>query len=207
VQMPRMDGFALLDALPAGERPIIVFVTAFDEHAVRAFDAHALDYVLKPVDEERLHHTLARLRARRGEQRAAARYHAIAQAVQEGEAPGPRGAASSPAGDRLAVRNDGGRIIMVRIGSIDWIEARRNYVRLHLGTEWHLLRETMGRLERRLEPHGFARIHRSTIVNLDRVAEIQSRDTGELLVVLTNGLRLSLSRWFRERLEVRLAGR
>jgi len=218
VQMPELDGFGVLAALrevTTPERtPAVVFVTAYDEHAVRAFDVHAADYLLKPVEPERFRVAVARVRERLGEADAARR-HAQLVAILGAGAGGSRAAPPpAPVGvpvasgapryrERLLAKVDG-RMYFVRAADIDWVEADGNYVRLHVGREAHLIRETMADLERDLDPVTFARIHRSTIVNLDRVREMQPWFSGEYVVILHDGTRLKLSRWYRDRLEARL---
>jgi two-component system LytT family response regulator len=184
VQMPEVDGFAVLRALE-DRRPIVVFVTAYDDHAIRAFDVAAVDYLVKPVEPERLRRAMARARAARAAQRPAATDPPAVPA------------------DRLLVKEDG-RMFFISAGDIDWVEAAGNYAKLHVAGRVHLVRETMTGLEGRLDPRRFARIHRSTIVNLDRVREMALWFSGDYLVRLTDGTELKLSRWYRDRLEVRL---
>ena len=174
VQMPGLDGFGVIDAIGADRMPVVVFLTAYDSHAIRAFEAQALDYLLKPIDDERF--ALAIERARRR--------------VHERET----GRAATPRPDgRIAVR-DRGRVILVASDSIDWIAAEGDYVRIHTGGRGHLHRETMASLSARLDASRFARIHRSTIVNVSRVRELHARGDRELLVVLRDGTQLKASR-------------
>jgi two-component system, LytTR family, response regulator len=213
VQMPEVDGFAVLARLAESARqtsramPMVVFVTAFDEYALKAFEVHAVDYVLKPVDPARLVAAVERAReSRRTAALADAHVRLLALAsslgaVAEGAAPGdvaPLGPAD-PLADRIYVK-DRGRGIFVRIPDIDYVEALGNYARIHAGGSRHMLREKMAVLEQRLAPHGFARVHRSAIVNLDRVREVVPRRTGDHVVVLTGGVRLKLSRSYRDRI-------
>ncbi len=193
IQMPEMDGFAVLDAL--GEQlPAVIFVTAYDEHALRAFQVHALDYLLKPVE---------RLRFRRAVERARAQiHHAEGAEVTRRIASLLRDLGSRRSVDRLPIKA-GGTVYFVRTADIDWIEAAGNYARLHAGGERHVLRETMAALERALDPRQFVRVHRSTIVNVDRIKKIQPWFKGEHVVVLHDGTKLSLSRKYRERLDQR----
>jgi two-component system LytT family response regulator len=183
VQMPGLDGFGVVDAVGAGRMPTVVFVTAYDQHALRAFEARALDYLLKPIDDERFAVMVARARQRVAERRAGARADA--------------------AGERLAVR-DRGRVLLVEPAEIDWVEAEGDYVRLHVGGRGHLHRETMAAMEARLAPLRFARIHRSAIVNVARVREVRPRGDREYTVVLRDGTRLGLSRGYRDRLRALL---
>jgi len=194
IQMPGQDGFQLIESLPREQLPGIVFVTAYDQHAVRAFEVHALDYLLKPFDRERLRLALERAREALG--------RADAQAGLDEQLKSMltelRG--EQPFLERFVVRSVG-RIVFVRARDVDWIEAAGNYVRLRLGKESHLLRETMSALETRLDPKVFARIHRSTIVNIDRIKELNHIFHGDYSVQLKDGTRLTLSRGYREQFE------
>ena len=212
VQMPRVDGFAVLHALD-GPAPLVIFVTAFDEHAVTAFNVHAFDYILKPVDPSRFAEAIERARTQVAQTSAAER-HAKLVAFLEGtpgtaprEALGdalePSAAGSRGSIDRLLVKDEG-RMYFVPVGEIDWIEAFGNYARVHTGPRTHLIRETMATLERALDVRRFARIHRSTIVNLDRVRQMDLWGSGDYMVRLVDGTQLKLSRWYRDRLEARL---
>jgi two-component system LytT family response regulator len=197
VQMPELDGFGVLERVreAGAELPAVVFVTAYDAHALRAFEVHALDYLLKPFDRERFTRALARARE------ALARREA--DGLDERLATLLAARSARPYATRLAVKS-GGRVRLVKAEEVDWIEAASNYVRLHVGGERHLLRETMAALEARLDPERFVRIHRSTIVNLDRVRELEPYFHGDYVVKLHDGRRLTLSRTYRERLEERL---
>jgi len=215
VQMPELDGFGVVARLAAGASqvpngrgiaslPLVVFVTAFDEYALKAFDVHAVDYVLKPVDAPRLAAAVARAQETR---RTAAlaeahvRLLALAHAVDAPVGALVGASTADPLADRIFVK-DRGRGVFVRITDIDYVEALGNYARIHAAGSRHMLREKMAVLERRLAPHGFARVHRSAIVNLDRVREIVPRRTGDHVVVLTGGVRLKLSRSYRDRIPV-----
>lgn len=195
VQMPGLDGLGVLAALEPDERPAVVFVTAFDQYAVRAFDLHAVDYLLKPFDDERFRTALARVRGRLQRGEAATERAAVAALLAE-----LRGTTAGP--DRLAVREHG-QIVLVPVDEIDWIEAADNYVRLHRGGHYHLLRESLGRLEETLDRRRFARIHRSAMVNLTRVRALEPVPGGEYDVILTDGRRLTLSRGYRDRFQER----
>jgi two-component system, LytTR family, response regulator len=182
VQMPECGGFEVLEILKGDVvLPVIVFVTAFDEYALRAFDAGALDYLLKPFDDARF-----ALALQRAKEKLAAREPAAALEVP-----------------RLTVRS-AGHEIYVRIPDIDWVEAADYYVCLHVGAKSHLLRRSMTELERDLDPHIFCRIHRSTIVNLRRVRALQTDSAGEYEVILDSGQKLRLSRRFRKDLQTRM---
>jgi len=208
VQMPEMGGFEVLEAWDGfGESaPVVVFVTAYDEYALKAFEVHALDYLLKPFDDERFARALDRARAeldRRRDSEVTARIEALLEARRgggEGEADEAEALERAPSFRRFVVRS-AGRIHFVDIDEIDWIEAAGDYVRLHAGERSHLMRETMKDLERRLDPAEWIRIHRSTFVRISRVKEIRTTDTGQYHVILDDGTHRSLSRSGRERLE------
>ena len=205
VQMPELDGFAVLRALPEERVPVTVFVTAFDRYALQAFDARAIDYLLKPFTEGRFREALARARQQiqgvdRGER--GALLSLLEQLRREVRTLADGAGASMPA-DRLLVREKG-RVLVVPLTEVDYLEAARNQVRVHAGQAVHLLRETLSALEARLDPGRFARIHRSLIVNLDRVAEIQPWFSGDAMLVLQGGAKLRLSRGYRQEVEERL---
>ncbi len=195
VQIPGLDGFGVLRAVTPERMPLVVFTTAYDEYALRAFDVHALDYLLKPFDSQRFYNTLDRARERIERQRAGELGKRLLAMVQDLKPEGPQ------ASDRLVVKS-GGRIFFVRLDEIDWIDAAGNYVRLHVKNETHLFRETMNAIEKRLDSR-FVRIHRSHIVNADRIKELLPSD-GEHTVVLQSGTRLTLSRGYKGRLQERL---
>ncbi|HUF25428.1 MAG TPA: LytTR family DNA-binding domain-containing protein [Gemmatimonadaceae bacterium] len=214
VQMPEMDGFAVLQELDAAEVPAVIFVTAFDQYAVRAFEVHALDYLLKPFDAERLRGAFARARRQLNGAAAGAGAGTEDQQQQimrllesiaaERREQGHAGArASEKPADRLMIKSSG-RVYFVKVGEIDYVEAAGNYVRLHIGKDAHLLRDTMSGVEARLDPSQFLRIHRSTIVNLDRVKEMQPWFSGEYVVIMKDGKQLKLSRGYRDRLDDKL---
>lgn len=191
VQMPQIDGLDVIRAVPEAELPLVVFVTAYSRHAVKAFELQALDYLVKPFDKRRFAGTLQRVRERlaAADPQVAKRLLAALESMR-----------SAPVYlDRVLVR-DSGSATLVPVGRIDWIEAYGNYVKLHTGDTTHLLRESMKALERQLDPTGFSRIHRSTIVNLDRVQQLNALFHGDYQVVLTDGTELRLSRSYRDRL-------
>jgi two-component system LytT family response regulator len=221
VQMPGLDGFGVLREVDGGPVPMVLFVTAYDEHAQRAFDVHAVDYVLKPVDADRFRAAFDKARKQRANAVAAERLGELLDTVRRladggapGEAagaavPGPTaagasvGAAPSASGryaSRILVKQDG-RMFFVKTTEIDWIEADRNYVKLHVGKTAHTIRERISHLEETLDPRLFVRIHRSTIVNLNRVREMQQWFSGDYVVILEDGTRLRLSRHYRDRVE------
>lgn len=192
VQMPEMDGFAVLEALH--EPPVVIFVTAFDQFAIRAFEVCALDYLLKPFDRERFAKALGRGRAECG-RRSASDLGARMQSLLA-ELRGRKRRL-----DRIVVRA-GGRVLFLRVDEIDWIEAAGNYVRLHSGAEEYLYRETLTRMEAALDPVRFARIHRSSIVNVERIKELHPLFRGDYTVILRDGCELTLSKAYRERLNL-----
>jgi two-component system LytT family response regulator len=192
VQMPELDGFGVLEQIRGERMPVIVFVTAHDRFALRAFEVHALDYLLKPFDRARFQTALRRAldhiqHAQSGElsQRLTALLAEVKPATKHPE--------------RLAIKSSG-RVIFLRTNDIDWIEAADNYVSLHVGTETHLHRETMSALAEQLSTNKFLRISRSTIVNVDRIKELQPLFHGEYVVILRNGTKLTLSRNYRDAL-------
>jgi two-component system, LytTR family, response regulator len=196
VQMPGADGFDVIEAVGADKMPFVVFVTAYDRYALRAFDVHALDYLLKPFDRERFRQALTRARQqldRNGNGDIERRLAAIVSDLRPAKAKA----------DRFVVKS-GGRIFFVRTGEIDWIEAAGNYVKLHVGNDSHLIRETMNAVESKLSPDLFVRVHRCHIVNIEQVRELQPWFNGEYVVFLKNGTRLTLSRGYRERLQERV---
>ena len=196
VQMPGATGFDVIDAIGPERMPIVVFVTAFDSYALRAFDVHALDYLLKPFDRERFEQALARARQHLERQASGDLERRLLELVQDLRGPSPRL-------ERILIKA-GGRVYYVRSGEIDWIDAAGNFVKLHTAGEAHLFRETMNAIEARLDPDTFFRIHRSHIVNIERVKELQPWFNGEYVVILKNGTRLTLSRGYREKLQERI---
>jgi two-component system LytT family response regulator len=193
VQMPGLDGLEVVESVGPARMPAVIFVTAYDRYALRAFEVHALDYLLKPFDRDRFHKALARAKLH-------VRKDKSAEAGQQLLALLGEVRPSKKSLDRLVIRTSG-RVFFLRVEEIDWIEAASNYVRLHVGNETHLLRETMNALEARLDPNRFLRIHRSTIVNVDRVQEFQPLFHGDYAVILRDGTQLTLSRTFRQRLQ------
>ena len=191
VQMPEFDGFQVLQSIDTDAAPDVVFVTAHDRYALRAFDAHALDYLLKPITEERLAAALERVRThRRGRAGRDPRLDALLDQL----------AADHRRLTRLAVRT-GDRWTMVELATVDWISAADNYVTLHVGTREYLVRGTLAWIERELDPAVFARIHRSTLVRVDRIGEIVPESHGDMTIVLKDGTALALSRGYRPTIE------
>lgn len=189
IQMPELDGFGVVEAVGPDRMPPTLFITAFDQHALKAFEVHALDYLLKPFSPDRFHQALDRARR---------------WCTQKSSEQGP-GLEALMAGlrkerpwvDRLLVRQ-GDRHFLVKTAALQWIEAEDNYVRLHVEGTSHLLRQTLSGLLTRLEPAQFRRIHRSAIVNLDYIKEFQPWTGGDHLVIMRDGTRLTLSRTYRE---------
>ncbi len=204
VQMPEMDGFEVLSRVPAERMPMVVFVTAYDQHALRAFEVHALDYLLKSYSDERFEAALRRAKEQIRQKKVneiSQRLVALldSQRQEKAQTPAELGAYLT----RLVVKS-GGRIFFLKTAEIDWFEAADYYVYLHVGGKSHLLRETMNGLEKQLDPRKFQRIHRSTIVNLDRIKELQSHVRGDYTVILQDGTQLKLSRSHRPKLEAAL---
>ena len=196
VQMPQMNGFDVIDAVGSDKMPLVIFVTAYDQHALKAFQVRALDYLLKPFDRERFTDALQRARKQLERDETGDLGRRLLALVKDLRRDQPRS-------DRLVVKS-GGRLFFLRTDEIDWVEAAGNYVRLHVGPASHLLRETMNAIEGRLDPEKFFRIHRSRIVNMERIQELQPWLNGEYAVLLRTGTRLTLSRGYREKLQDRL---
>jgi two-component system LytT family response regulator len=193
VQMPELDGFGVIEAVGAERMPLVVFVTAHDRYALKAFEVHAVDYLLKPFDRERFQKALARALERLQRHDTAALSQRLSAMLAE-----LRPEARQPG--RLAVKTEG-RVLLLKVDDIDWIESADNYVGVHVGPETHLLRETMNAMESRLPAERFLRISRSAIVNVERIRELQPMFHGEYVVILRNGTRLMLSRTYREKLQ------
>ncbi|HEX6044567.1 MAG TPA: LytTR family DNA-binding domain-containing protein [Pyrinomonadaceae bacterium] len=203
IQMPEMDGFDVLERVGPDHIQALIFVTAFDQYALKAFDVHALDYLLKPFDDERFAHALRRAKAQveaREINRLSRRLLAL---LDERESQRLRSSRQSEYLTRLMIKVSG-RVMLLKVNEIDFIEADGNYAKLHVGRKAHLLREKMHDLEARLDPAKFVRIHRSVIVNLDRIKEMQPHFNGDYMVILEDGRQLRLSRTRRETLEARL---
>jgi len=196
IQMPQMNGFEVIEAVGGEKMPLVIFVTAHDQHALRAFQVKALDYLLKPFDRDRFRDALQRARKqveREDTGEIGRRLLALVKDLRRDQ----------PRTDRLVVKS-GGRLFFLRADEIDWVEAAGNYVRLHVGNTSYLLRETMNAIEARLDPEKFFRIHRCRIVNMERIQELQPWLNGEYAVLLRTGTRVTLSRGYREKLQERL---
>lgn len=207
VQMPGMDGFGVLRALPATQIPLTVCVTAYDQYAVAAFAASALDYLLKPIDDRRLDEAMQRARSRLAVRKAEDHYERLLKLVAtlpdvtraqldslllDGDA---------NTGGKLSIR-DGQRVLRIQLDTIRWIDAAGDYMCLHTDDETHVLRSTMQELERRLDPRRFVRVHRSSIVNLERVKALRPHHNGECFLALDSGHELKLSRSYRDKVRV-----
>ena len=193
VQMPELDGFGVLEKLKGRPLPAVIFVTAHDQFALKAFEVHAVDYLLKPFDRERFQTALRRAVDKIHRHQTGALNQQITALLSDLKTP-PKHA------ERIAVKSSG-RVVFVKTDDIDWVEAADNYVSLHVGADTHLLRETMTALEEQLPPARFMRISRSTIVNVDRIKELQPLFHGEYAVILRHGTRLTLSRSYRDKLQ------
>jgi two-component system LytT family response regulator len=192
VQMPELDGFEVLDAIVGEKMPAIIFVTAYDRYAVQAFEVHALDYLLKSFDRDRFQAALQRAKEEIHRSREGLLNERLVGLVEDLQA-------KQKHLTRLVIKS-AGRIVFLRVEDIDWLEAADNYVRVHAGRESHLIRETLQSIESRLNPAQFLRIHRSTVVNLDRIRELQPIFHGDYLIKLSDGTELTLSRNYREKL-------
>lgn len=197
LQMPGMDGFKVIEEVGLDRMPPTVFVTAHDEYAVRAFEVQAIDYLLKPFGRHRFQSALARARRFLERERQGDMAGRLVELLQSN---------TKRPGERLLVKS-GGRVQFVEVDAIDWVEAEGNYVRLYVGEQVHLMRETMNGLIEKIGPHKFFRIHRSRIVNVDRVKELLIAGGGDYQVVLTDGTKLGLSRLYRDALQEQLTRR
>ncbi len=193
VQMPGLDGFGVLASLEPQDLPAVIFVTAFDRYALKAFEAHAVDYLMKPFSSERLHDAVERARAeidRSSSKDLKAALHALLEDIQRERA--------YP--EWLLIKKDD-RSVFLRVADIDWIESSRNNVRLHVGKEIYVFHETTSGIEGKLDPKQFFRIHRSTIVNIEKIKEMHPWFNGDYSVTLKDGTKLTLSSTYRERLK------
>lgn len=192
IQMPELDGFGVIEAIGPEHLPAVIFVTAYDQYAVQAFEVHALDYLLKPFDRQRFQTALNRVR----EQLEPGHRDELNQQLNSllRQLKGPKKQA-----ERFVIKS-GGRVFFLKNDEIDWIEAAGNYVRLHVGTETHLLRETMSAIQKKLDTATFIRIHRSTFVNIEKVKELQPWFHGEYVVIMRDGTQLTMSRSYRSNL-------
>ena len=200
MQMPEADGFSVLRQLGPERLPAVIFITAHDQFALKAFEVHAVDYLLKPFEKERFKTALDRATDRIRRQQTGDLNQRLTPLLADVVPP-----AATRLPDRLAIKSSG-RVVFVKVDDIDWIEAADNYVNLHVGKEEHLHRETMSSIEAQLPPARFMRISRSTIVNVDRIRELQPLFHGDYTVILKSGARLTLSRSHRDKVD-QLMGR
>ena len=196
IQMPEMDGFEVLRQLDGAGIPVIIFVTAYDQYALRAFDSEAVDYLLKPYSDERFHQALARARRQVRTGRIGTLSEQLRRLLNRTAAPEPAGEYRS----RLLIKHDG-RITILPLAEVDWLEADGDMVKVHAGNRTLQVRETMKDLESQIDPARFVRIHRSTIISVDRIKELQPYFKGDYVVVLRDGTNLKLSRRFKSDLE------
>lgn len=192
VQMPVMNGFDVIRTIGSARMPAIIFVTAYDQYALEAFEVHAVDYLLKPFNRARFEKTVAHAKNLARHLPLGSINHQLLTLLGSLQR-------KQDMPERFVIKS-GGRIIFLRPEDIDWMETVGNYVRLHVGRDSYLMRETMGGMESKLDTQKFMRIHRSTMVNIDRVKELQPWAKGEYLVIMRDGARLEMSRRYRERL-------
>jgi two-component system, LytTR family, response regulator len=192
IQMPELDGFGVLEAIGPERLPAVVFVTAYDHYAVQAFEVHAVDYLLKPFDRQRFQTALDRAKTHMQLDHKKELNHRLNSILRELKGPVKQS-------ERFVVKS-GGRVFFLKNDEIEWIEAAGNYVRVHVGKETHLLRETMNAIAKKLDPALFIRIHRSTFVNVEKIKELQPWFHGEYVVILRDGTQLTMSRSYRSNL-------
>jgi len=203
IQMPEMDGFDVIERVGAEHVQAVVFVTAFDQYALKAFEVHALDYLLKPYDDLRFSQALQRAKLQIESREISKVSKRLLALLEERESQKSISTSAKPYLTRLMIKL-ASRVVLLKVDDIDWIEADGNYAKLHVGRKAHLLREKMHDLEAQLDPQRFVRIHRSIIVNLERIKELHPHFNGDYVVVLEDGRQLKLSRSRREQLETRL---
>lgn len=200
IQMPDIDGFGVISEIGTENMPYVVFITAYDQHAIKAFEVNAIDYLVKPYTTERFHEAIDRAIKRLSERSGkadGAKLEAILQRVFSDDARG-----DAPGSDKILVR-DRDRTRLIRARDIDWVESEANYVRLHTGNTSHLIRGNLGKLEEKLAAFGFVRVHRRFLVNVDRVTEVQPWFGGDAILILGNNTKVRLSRTFRDTFEKR----
>ncbi len=210
IQMPGMDGFDVVCELQADAMPLIIFVTAFDQYAIDAFKVHALDYVLKPIDEERLAEAVERAVVRHAQQSIGSKEELLAVISGRSESGGARELVDDAPGEqqwpeRLTIK-DGSEFQLVKIADIEWVDAAGDYMCVHAAGKTHIMRTTMKRLESSLNPDTFIRVHRSSIVNANAIASAASHLNGEYVLTLTSGAQLKVSRSYRDRIKSFLDG-
>jgi two-component system, LytTR family, response regulator len=195
IEVPEMNGFDVIEAVGIDNMPVVIFVTAYDRYTLRAFEVHALDYLLKPFEEARLTAALGRVK----------RELEFRRTYQRSKLAGLMDSVADRRGLKRFPIKSGGRTVFLQLDEIDYLEAAGNYVRLHIGNQEYLTRDTMGSFEAKLSDSDFVRIHRSVIVNRKRIKELRPWFTGEYVVILTTGKELTLSRGYRDRLPLLLA--
>ncbi len=191
IQMPELNGFDFLRQLKTDTMPGIIFITAYDEFALRAFEYHALDYLLKPFDKERfhraVHHATVSMSTKEEKEKSHKQVVTLLESLKK----------DSSSLERLIVKTNG-RVLFLKVNDIDWMEAAGNYIKLHVGNETHLIRETMNSLEQQLNGKIFVRVHRSTIINIDRIKELQPWFNGDYKITLTTNVQVIMSRGYRK---------
>ena len=192
IQMPELDGFGVIEAIGPDQLPAVIFVTAYDHYAVQAFEIHAVDYLLKPFDRQRFQTALDRAKTHIQPDHRKELNQQLNSILHDLRGPARQH-------ERFVVKS-GGRVFFLKNDEIDWIEAAGNYVRVHVGKEAHLLRETMNAIAKKLDPAFFIRIHRSTFVNIEKIKELQPWFHGEHVVILRDGTQLTMSRSYRNNL-------
>lgn len=205
IQMPGLNGFDLVCELQADAMPLIIFVTAFDQYAIDAFNIHAVDYVLKPIEQERLLDAVSRAVARHAQQIMGSKEPLVAMAAgRQADGPGRELVEAEPSGagrpDRLTIK-DGNQFQLIKTADIQWIDAAGDYMCVHAGGKTHIMRTTMKRLEDNLDPETFIRVHRSSIVNINSIKSAESQLNGEYTLSLEGGARLKVSRGYRDRIK------
>jgi two-component system, LytTR family, response regulator len=211
IQMPEMDGFQVIEEVGAMRMPVTIFVTAYDKHALRAFEAQALDYLLKPFDHDRFNIALQRAKTFVRQQKLGEISDSLFAVLQNlklktGESPSETDSRNLDKAthkeplDRVVIKS-GGRIYFLKIEEIDWVEGAGDYLSLHSGSQTHLIRETMGNFHAKLDSRKFLRIHRSTIVNVERIKDIRPLYKGDYVITLTSGISLKASRGYRRELQ------
>ena len=203
IQMPEMDGFDVLEKVGADKIHAIIFVTAFDQYALKAFEVHALDYLLKPFDDVRFEKALQQAKSQIEQREINKLSKKLLALLEDRVSDREHRAQEKTYLHRLMIKL-ANRVLLLKVADIDWIEADGNYAKLHVGNKAHMLREKMHDLESQLDPDTFVRVHRSIIVNLDRIKELHPHFNGDYVIVLADGTQLRLSRSRREQLEARL---
>ena len=202
VQMPLLNGFGVVEAIGVEHLPAVVFVTAYDEHAIRAFEVNALDYLLKPIDHQRFQKTLSRVRDQLHQSNGKQLRKQLTELLTHLDR-AQQPTAESQFLERVVIRENE-RVLILPVNEIDWINSHGNYIQIHTRGRPHLQRETMDGIERKLDPQKFVRLRRSTIVNIEQVKELKPLFNGEYAVMLKNGPELTSSRRYRKRLDVLL---